>query len=571
MGGDLLIKYNRYIAHVMEGHVSVCKYVKQAVERQIQDLNRQGDTDFPYIFDEDEAYRVLAFFSLLRFTKGKWAQQKKFFDVEDWQAFILAIMFGWRAADGSRRFQRAYVEVPRKNGKTELGAGIMNFCLLENGGLDVPEVYSAATTKDQARIAFMQAKSMALQLRADKWNWAQKLVGLKHAVLLDSGVMKALSSDDNTLDGLMPSMALIDEYHAHPTSAVLDVIESGMGSRDNPLICIITTAGANITGPCYTQTRKGSENILRGLAKDDRQFCIIYTLDEDDSWEDEATWIKANPNIAVSVSLDFLRAKYTTAKNEGGTKVVEFKTKYLNVWTKQIEEWIPAEVWALGNDAIDETELEGRECYAGLDLSNTLDIAALSFYFPARTENEKAVALFKFWLPEEQRDVRAKNGIPYDVWSDSGYITLTPGNVVDYEMIKSAIIQLSGKYTIRRLELDPWNSLQVEIYLQEQGIPVTRLNQTLKELSAPTKELESQVRSAKLRHGGNPVATWMLSNVMVYRDTNNNIRLHKGKSKEKIDGIAALVNAYAGWMTDTMGKDSGGSYLFDENIEILII
>lgn len=339
----LLEKYKRYMDDVQSGKVLACKYVKQAIERQIRDLSRQKTETFPYYFDEKEAEKSLKLFSLLKHTKGEWATKALNFQLQDFQAFEIACVFGWKKQYSDlRRFTRVYSETARKSGKTEKCAGIQIIGAIEGEG--GAEVYSAATTRDQARIVFDATKHMAKELKRDGYKWAKPFVIQANDIKYEACVIKALSAEAKTLDGKNPHFVIIDEFHAHPTSDVLNVMETGMGARAQPLLYIITTAGFNIESPCY-DLRKTATEILAGIKDDESFFTVIYTLDDDDNWEDEAVWIKANPNIGATPKWDWMREQYTKAKNEGFAKRVEFLTKNLNLWQNQKETWIADEVY----------------------------------------------------------------------------------------------------------------------------------------------------------------------------------------------------------------------------------
>lgn len=519
--------------------VRVGRYTYLAGERHVRDLEEGAARGLR--FDEKAATIAVKFFSLLTHNKGKWAGQP--LTLEPWQQFFIASLFGWKRADGTRRFRESYLEVARKNGKSTVGSGVCLELLVLDGEPGA-EIYTAATKKEQARIVFGDAQNMARKSTA----LLKKVKVQQHAIMVAStlSTMKPMSSDSKTEDGLNPHGIYIDEYHAHPDDGLYSVLKSATGARAQPLLSIITTAGFNRLGPC-AQLRKSLAGLLEGQHHDDSYFALIYSLDEGDDWQDETTWQKANPNLGVSVGLQYLREQYAAAVRLPSQQV-PFKTKHLNLWTDSSEVWLPAELWAQGAQGTALGELAGRKAWGGLDLAKTRDISSFVLLFPK--ENGQFDVLCWFWVPEEKVDERTKkDGIPYRQWVDEGYLIATPGNVTDYDFIKAEIEAACDLYQVQMIDYDPWNSSQLVINLTNEGVPMQPLRQGFASLSAPTSELENLVADVKVHHYGNPVLAWMCGNVVLARDPAGNIKLDKGKSKEKIDGMAALVNAVAGYMS----------------------
>lgn len=551
--------YKDYINDVLNGKIVSCELVKLAVKRHVKDLDRQNTNDFPFYFDEQAANKAIRFFQCLRHTKGEWAGKK--FNLSQAQAFRIASLFGWKKESGHRRFTRAYIEVARKGGKTEEAAGMMLYGMTEpEGGA---EVYSAATTKDQAKLSFRAAQIMARNAKKDGYKWAKNYKLYSHHLTKDDSICKALSADANTLDGLNPHIAIIDEFHAHPTREVLDVMETGVGARRQPLIYIITTAGFSQERPAY-QLRKVMVDILNGNKIDENFFGIIYTLDEGDSWEDESRWIKANPNIGVTPSWDFMRSQCQKAKNEGAYKMTEFLTKNLNVWTNQFTAWIPNEQWTALKREID---VEGRECYVGLDLASTSDYNAAAFFYPDPNGSNHYMS-FMYWINEAQADKRGFDLPAVKDWIYNKHVTVTEGNVIDYDVIAADLLRQNAKHRFTKLAFDRAFSASTIPELHAQGLPLEPFSQSIMHVSAPTKEFERMILSGEMSHDGNPCTAWMLGNVAIFQDGNGNIRVHKGKSNEKVDGIAAAVMAVGQWMNDRL-ESKAGSYLFDDDNDIL--
>ena len=390
--------YLEYIREVTSGKVPVCKMVKLAVKRHVSDLKKSKAGTFPYYFDQKKAQSAIIFFSLLVHTKGKLAGQK--LKPEPWQQFIIAMIYGWRRVDNNkRRFRKAYIQVARKNGKSFLAAGVSLYDLITEPGA---EVYSAATKKDQARIVFDDAKK-TVQYSKDLKKYIKPLA---HSLTCADGSMKPLASDSNTLDGLNPSCAIIDEYHAHKTTELIDVIDTGMRARQQPLMFIITTAGNNRNAPCFEEY-ENCKKLLSGADgyENDEYFCIIYELDKGDDWKEERNWYKANPNLGVSVELDAMRAAFREAMLSA-TKETAFRTKNLNEWMNIAEAWITEQRWSKCYQKYNENKLLKLRCYGGIDLSKRLDFTVLTWYF--LLPNGKRYAKHYFYIPEGQIDAKMK-------------------------------------------------------------------------------------------------------------------------------------------------------------------
>lgn len=533
----------QYIQDVVEGNTPSCKWVRLAVERHLKDLERK---DFPYYFDKEAGNKALTIVSKMRHTQGKWAKQ--FFQTGPDQAFAWYCIFGWKKkSDNKRRFTKVYKEVARKRGKTEDAAATALLCLIFDAEFGA-EVYTGATKRDQAKICFDRAKVMARMLKADS-PALNKLIGIhKYNVHVHAteSKLEPLSADSDKLDGLNPHCAIIDEYHAHRTDDLIKVIETGMGAREQPLLYIITTAGFNLQGPCY-QYRKVCCDVLEGKKTDDNTFAIIYTLDEDDDWEQEENWQKANPAIGVTPSWDYMRSMYQKAKNEGAAAEIQFKTKNLNIWTGTHATWIEDDVWMSCSG--DLPALSGRECYGGLDLASVGDIAALVLTFPPDEEGGAYIQKYVFWCSEKQVQTRsAQDGVPYLDWVRLGYIRQIPGEIIDDRVVIADIVELAKKYHIKLINYDLWGSKQVSTELQENGAEMEGFGQGYKSMSQPTKDFEKLARSGKILHDSNPVMRWMMGNVALKFDPAGNIKIDKDKSSEKVDGPVAAVMSLAGAM-----------------------
>ena len=533
-----------YAQQVRTGNILTCEFVQLAVDRYYRDMDNALDKG--WYFDRKAAQRAISFIERLKHTKGQWAGLR--FKLEPWQQFIIWNIFGWKMADGTRRFRYAYVEIARKNGKTALSAGIGLYMLFADGE-SRPEVYSAATVKDQARICFSDA--VEIVKATDLKNY---LTPYRNSIVyeLKGGMMKPLSSDYGTHDGLNPSCGIIDEFHAHKDSGMFDVIKSAFGARKQPLMFIITTAGFNKAGACYAY-RDNVIKILRGINEDDTLFGIIYTMDANEEWDNPQMWIKSNPNLGVSLFPNYLEDQVNDAKNRPEA-VRNVMTKNVNLWVDAEKTWILDDAWMKCVGTTEIEDLRGCECWGGLDLSNVSDITAFVLIFH---ENDKFQLLPFFWIPEEKmlEKIRKEN-INYDLWVKAGFVKVTSGNVLDYEFVKADILQVVEIYDLQSSAYDRWNSSQTIIDLQNEGMECNPFGQGYGSMSAPSKEFEKLVLSEKIEHFGNPVLRWMLSSTLIKTDPAGNIKPDKEKSVQKIDGIVASIMALGEWMTAQAEDDN---------------
>ena len=524
-------KVESYINGVLGGTLTVSKYVRLAVERHVRDLKEGPDRGL--YFDEPAAVRACQFFEeYLIHSKGEWAGQP--FILAPWQAFILWCLFGWKNEDGTRRFQLAYNELARKNGKSTMAAGVGLYLLIAD---DEPgaEVYTAATKRDQAKIVHNEAIRM-VKRSPHLRKYCKTFRNNINCERLDSKY-EPLGANKDTLDGLNVHGAIIDELHAHKKRDVFDLIVTGTASRRQPLVFVITTAGYNEESICREQ-HDYVEMILEGVIEDDTHFAFIATIDEDDDWQDEEAWYKANPNLGVSVKLKGLRED---AKKAARLPSFEntFKRLRLCIWTEQAERWLSLDTWDAGAGKLKLKTLQGRECYAGLDLSSKLDLTAFVLFFP-----DSGKVLPFFWLPGDDMKERVdRDKVPYDVWIKRGYIQETPGNVIDYDAIRKKINRLGKLYDIKEIAFDTWSATQVSLQLDGDGFTMVPFVQGYKSMSPACKELEKLVVSKKLIHGGNPVMRFMARSVVIDRDSADNIKINKAKSNTRVDGLVALAMA----------------------------
>ncbi len=541
-----MVRAKEYIEDVLHGRITVCVFVKQAVQRHVRDLRRQNTKGFPYYFDEKAAERKINFSQDLKHTKGKWAKERLNITLEPWQQFIDWCVFGWKRSDThTRRFTKAYIEVSRKNGKTTFGATSANYCLLMDGE-EGPEVYMVATKKDQAKIGWREAE---MQIRKHSFLRNKCKVYKQNSTVTLPGsnaLMRPLGKDSDTEDGQNPHFALIDEYHAHKTAELLNVMEDGMGAREQPIIYIITTAGYDKNCPCYQEERTLVVGILSGTLDPvpEDVFGIIFTLDEGDDWTDETVWIKANPNLGVSVYEEYIRSQVRKALATP-QKQNSVKTKNLNIWTQAVTAWIGDEAWAACGGKVHEADLAGRTCYGAMDLSTSTDITSWTLCFPPTDLDPRYIFLYRYFIPEENLlDRQRRDKVPYLLWRDRGFVFATPGNVIDYAFIKAQIRKDADTFMIEEIAYDPWNSNEIVQNLMDEGMEMVQFRQGYASMSAPSKDFEKKVLAREINHGNNPVTAWMISCTEVKSDPSDNIKPVKPERKKtgkRIDGTVTSI------------------------------
>jgi len=502
-------------------------------------------------FDAEAAQNAIDFFmhpedGCLRHVKG--ALAGTLLRLEPWQQAIIANIFGWKRPDGTRRYREVFIFIPRKNGKTTLAAGIANYVLFCDGEPGA-ELYCAAADRDQALLVFEQAKGMifnepALEARAKVYTASKAIVNES-----EGSSLKAISADANTKHGYNTHLAIIDELHAQPNRDLVDVLMTSTGSRRQPLIIHITTADFDRESIC-NEKRRYALKVRDGVIDDPYFLPVIYEASLEDDWTDPAVWASANPNLGVSVSLEYLERECRRAQ-ETPTFENTFKRLHLNITTQQDVRWLRLEDWDRCAGAVDAEALKGKECFAGLDLSTTTDLSAFVLFFP-----EGNLVLPFFWIPEDNAHERERRDrVPYLTWAREGFVQTTPGNVIDYDFIRRRIKELGQIYNIREIAVDRWNSTQLQTQLQGDGFTIVPFGQGFASMSAPTKELEKLIIGGALAHGAHPVLRWNASNVSVETDAAGNLKPSKKKSTERIDGIVALIMA----LGRAMVREEGGS------------
>lgn len=497
-------------------------------------------------FDPARVDLVIESLTRMRHTQGKWAGTALRPDA--WQvAFIIAPIFGWVTADAFGRVTRiirnAWIEVPRKNGKTTIGAGL-GLYLAFGDGESGAQVIAAAGSKDQAMNAFRPAYLIAGNSPDFK---AAGIQSLKKEIVRpgDQSFMKAVGSIGDLLQGSNPSGFLADEMHVHKDMSVIDALESGTGARDQPLGLIITTAddGGQLTP--YAQRRKHVEQLCRGAVKSTSEYAVVFAAEESDDPHVEATWKRANPGYPVSPTKAFMQAESDKAQSSPAN-LARFLRLNLNVRTKQETKYLDLRVWDRNGSLVHESDLEGRQAYGGLDLASTSDLCALAWVFPGEVGFD---AIWRLWTPEANVEALDKrtNGAASQ-WVREGFLTATPGNVADYDYIQTQINRDREKFDVRGIAYDPWNSSQLVNDLVGDGAPMVKTRQGLVTLSAPTKELQKVLLSGTVekpmfRHGGNPAVRWQADNFAVAMDAAGNVKPDKARAGDKIDAIAAAINA----------------------------
>lgn len=490
-------------------------------------------------FDQEAADRACAFFpEVLKHAKGKWAGKP--FELPPFQHRVVQDLFGWKRPDGTRRYRTAFIEWPRKNGKSTFIAGLGLYMLTADGEPG-PEIYSAAADRDQAAIVFNTAKSM----RDASPDLTDHVEAFRRSMFFHrgAGVYRVLSADAPTKHGLNPHAVLFDELHTQRNRELWDTLTTAQAARSQPLVLAITTAGYDFESVCR-EVYEYAVGVRDGLIDDPSFYVSIFEAEEDDDWTDPKVWAKANPNLGVSVSIDFLHQEMKKAEHSLAYQNT-FRRLYLNQWTRQRDRFIDLEAWDGCDGAVDRGALRGRVCYGGLDLANVNDINAFVLVFEPEDEDDPAFDILPFfWVPEDRLEERAqKDRVPYDAWARAGLIEPTPGNIADHGFIKRRICELRDEFQIAEVAFDRWGSVQIAAQLEDEGFTMAKFGQGFASMSAPTKELHKLIVSKQLRHGGHPVLRWMANNLVVKQDEAGNVKPDKAHSSEKIDGIVALVMA----------------------------
>lgn len=491
-------------------------------------------------YDVDAADYAVMFIESLCHTKGTWARQP--FELIDWQEQIIRDIFGVLKSNGYRQFNTAYIEIPKKQGKSELAAAVA-LLLTCGDGEERAEVYGCAADRQQASIVFNVAADMVRMCPALSKR-VKILDSQKRLIYQPTGsIYQVLSADIGNKHGFNTHGVVFDELHTQPNRKLFDVMTKGSGdARMQPLYFLITTAGNDTKSICYEIHQK-PKDIIEGRKIDHTFYPVIYGADESDDWTDPKVWKKANPSLGITVGIDKVKDACESAKQNPGEEN-SFRQLRLNQWVKQAIRWMPMDKWDKCEFAVSEDDLEGRICYGGLDLSSTTDITAFVLVFPPEDETDKYIILPYFWIPEDNLDLRVRRDhVPYDVWERQGYLQTTEGNVVHYGYIEKFIESLGERFNIREIAFDRWGAVQMVQNLEGMGFTVVPFGQGFKDMSPPTKELMKLTLEEKVAHSGHPVLRWMMDNIYVRTDPAGNIKPDKEKSTEKIDGAVAMIMA----------------------------
>ncbi len=559
----------RYAEAVVAGEIPSCRWVRFACQRQLSNLARFKGKASPYRFNpklrdrEGRAFHpadnLCAFIERLPHVKGPLAGEP--IKLEPWQVFILTTVFGWVKPDGKRRFRRSYIEVPRGNAKSTLSSAVALYMLAADGEGGA-EVYSLATTRDQARIVFGDAQTMARRSKGFRSRFGVAVGAHNMHVLASGSKFEALSAEGSTLDGLNIHFGCVDELHAHKTRTVYDVVETGTGKRDNSLLWVITTAGSNRAGICY-ELRTFVNRLLEGLFEDDSQFGIIYGLDEADDWTSEDALIKANPNWGISVRPEVLLPLQAKAM-QMPSAINNFKTKHLNEWVNADTAWMDMRAWdACADPSLSESDFLGEPCYVGLDLASKVDIAAKAKVFQ---RDGKFYVFLTYYLPESAVD-EGRNS-QYSGWARRGLLTVTPGNVTDFDQIEAELVADASRFQIVEVPFDPFQATQLSAHMLAEGLPMVEMRPTVLNFSEPMKQLEALVLQRRLVHDGDPILAWMISNVVCHRDAKDNIYPRKEREEDKIDGVVALIMALGRQMVH---DNAAQAMVIDTDYRIMVI
>lgn len=548
--GDRATQYAR---DVVSGRILACKWVRLACQRHLNDLSRaELEASWPYVFNPQlsdasgKAYRpaerVCRFAQLMPHIKGDWAARRELIKLESWQVFILASIFGWvHRETGKRRFRVADLFIPRKNAKSTLAAVIGLFMLSIDGEFGA-EVYSGATSQDQAMEVFRPALLMAKATPRYLQAYGVTPNASNLSVVAKNAKFEPIIGKPG--DGASPSCALIDEFHEHKTSALYDTMQTGMGARSQPLIAVITTAGSDISGPCYLHQVE-LQKILEGVIENDHRFGIVFGIDEGDDWTTEESLRKANPNYGISIDEGFLKLQQRDAISDPRKQNV-FKTKHLNIWVAAASPWLNLHaLQQSGDPSLTLESMRGRKaCVVGLDLASKIDVASGVWLFEEEREGETHyTAISSNYLP--QAAVDKPENAHYQAWVKSGHLTVTPGNMISLRQIQEDVISSAETVLIGEIALDAWGSREIAPNLQEEGFEVVDIPMQTRHLSEPMKKIAALIDSGRFHHDGNPAYVWMMSNVEVWMDRNENIFPRKLRPQNKIDAAVATIIAMA--------------------------
>jgi phage terminase large subunit-like protein len=548
-----------YVRGVLSGDILACEFVIAACQRHVDDIKASRSKEHAFRFSWQHAARKIKFIHLLPHVKGKWARKiigkpgAHLVRLAPWQLFIVGSIFGWvKKADGLRRFLKASIYVPRKNGKSLLAAaiGLAMFCVDDEIGA---EIYSGATTEKQALEVFAPARRMCLNTPALVQHYGVEVNAATLFKPEDGGKFEPIIGKPG--DGSSPHCAIIDEYHEHATSAQYDAMDQGMGARDQPLLLVISTAGSDIAGPCYEDWQV-CERILRRQQDSPRHFAIIFTYDKDDDWTSELALRKANPNMDVSVSRESLELAIRDGINRA-SKQGAVKTKRLNRWIQARDAYFNMEHWNTRclRPGLNLLDYLGADAYLGLDLASKVDLAALNLTIPL----DKGYAVFgKYYLPEAT--VELPENQHYRTWRDEGWLTVTEGNMIDFSVIQDDILELAGMFSLQEIAYDPTQATMLVTSLQDEGLTMVEVRPLVLNFSEPMKTMDGLMREGAYHHNGDPVMAWAISNTVAKTDAKDNVYPRKDHAAKKIDPVVAHLMALARALRREGGGDSDGFF-----------
>lgn len=535
-------KYTDYAKKVTTGKIVAGKLMKLACQRYLDWFKRKD-----YVFDTEKADRVCNFCEKLTLTTGKFAGKK--LQLMDWQRFIIYNLYGFvRKSDGNRVIRQCYLQLARKSSKTSTAAALALYHLIADREMD-GQIIFAANSSAQAELAFSIADSFVRKLDPSSKFFKRYRQSIKFDKT--KSLIKVVSADARRLDGLNVSMAVIDEYHAAPNNAVADVLESSVGMRTQPLILYITTAGFDLTGPCY-EMRNTCVNILEGKLEDDTLGAFIFEMDENDDVEDPNNWVKCQPSLGITVTNEYIRKELRKAKNTPSL-FVNFKTKTLNYWCASEQgEWIPYDYIKKSMQKVDLKDFTDYYAYCGVDFSEVSDMTAFSLMW-VDDDSEKWIFKNYYYLPSSAL-VESPNRDLYKNWSKKGYLNIQDGDVIDYNYIINDLLKINEDNPIKIIAYDAWKSRQAIIRLTEEGFNCQPYSQSMGNMSIPTTQMEHFVRSGKVTIDDNPITAWMFSNVVIKSDYNDNRKPVKAekKSKYKIDGVIAMLESLGTYLSETV-------------------
>lgn len=539
----------QYAQDVVDGRVLACRWVRLACARHLRDLERAEAGDWAYEWNPQltdntgkayrPVYRICRFAELMPHIKGDWAARGERLRLDAWQVFVLASIFGWiNRETGKRRFRFADIVVPRKNGKSTFAAVIGNYMLALDGEYGA-EVYSGATSKDQAMEVFRPALLMARNSPEFRARYGVECNASNMSVLANNSKFEPLIGDPG--DGASPSLSITDEYHEHRTSSQYDTMVTGMGARSQPLALVITTAGSNIGGPCYVHQVE-LQKILEGTVSNDQRFGIIYTIDQGDDPYSEVALRKANPNYGVSINAQFLQSMAEAARGDPRKQAV-YKTKHCNVWVNAASPWVNIEQFQrMGDDSLERAEFAAQPGVVGLDLASKTDIASNVDLFRRLEAGEWHYYLFsRNYLPEAA--IERPENQHYADWVERGMLTKTPGNMINLNQIREDVERDCDAYGLSEIGIDAWGSREIAPALMEQGYTVVDVPMTTRNLSEAMKNINALVDGGRFHHDGNLATVWMFSNVEVFEDRNGNVFPRKASAEKKIDAAVASIIA----------------------------